>query len=720
MQAAPPGVAVNAAAPLPPQQALAVQPTSYHGKYTDLNADPFQGNYINFYNDFVGGTPPATLRDSIYRDGNVGTLIHILAHIRDPNANADDPGLIVAYHRLTRHDTRYGQVPKPYDNQGLAFFGDILDGQAPTTVTIPDVLFHQTTVVQTPSIALLHQAFHADPLVQNVGPYLAGTPDVDPVTSRKIMVVPNRYAAPFLTTGMPPRQAFLALEGMIQQEHQEVACAPLLEWLRLTLTTRTGAQASPITCTTPFVGPAFYNPQDQQEFLAYRISVLHQDFPHLRPGQLHNSAVLIAQGISDLTSEQRLARHEAHQQRALRDAKTTPAEHFGLILPRIMRLCQVANEADLPPIYAEIANTKKGKIRLALQTALEDTLGNLKYLEDFPVSTTLATKMVDISWHSNVKDNFSIGLNLFCLGTLDPSDMEDQRRLNHHADTISGGLASPSLLDVATLQDSKQDIYIPRSLAQLRFLVERAEAVWQVLLGAHHPLTVQHHLYRARLIADEQLLERVVPREPSMLMLVPALLGRVVQLEVNEWLTTQLKTDQAVPFSRLLEIFGELSRERPWEPTFPAAYINQPPLQYSSLSAGGGGGSVAGSALTAPTSAMTLSRQARGGASTAPTIVPADISAAPGNNIVRNVHYKDALFGTFKAMGIKSRTLKDNLKLRQVETPTNARGANMCITFHVVGVCNERCKFAADHGTHSDSEDATFQTWCTEHYKIIE
>ena len=704
-----------------PQPVPAVLATSYQGLYTDLTSDPFQGNYVNFYNDYVGGTPPAVLRDSIYRDGNVGTLIHVLAHIRDPNANVDDPGLIVAYHRLTRHDTRYGQVPKPYDNQGLAFFGDILDGQAPMTVTIPDVLFNQTAIVQTPSRALLHQAFNADHLAQSVGPFLAGTPDVDPVISRKIMVVPNRYAAPFLTTGMAPRQAYLSLEGMIQQEHQEIACAPLLDWLRLTLTTRSGAQAAPITCTTPFVGPTFYNPQDQQEFLAYRVTVLHQDFPQMRPGQLHNSAVLIAQGISDLTSEQRLARQEAHQQRALRDAKTTPAEHFGLILPRIMRLCQVTNEADLPPIYAEIANTKKGKIRLALQTALEDTLGNLKYLEDFPVSTTLATKMVDISWHSNIKDNFSIGLNLFCLGTLDPSDMEDQRRLNHHADTISGGLASPSLLDVATLQDSKQDVYVPRSLAQLRFLVERAEAVWQVLLGSHHPVTIQHHLYRVRLVADEQLLERVVPRDPSMLMLVPALLARVVQLEVNEWLTTQLKTDHAVPFTRLLDVFGELNRERPWEPSFPTAYINQPIVQYP---VSGGGGSVAGSALTSPTSAMTIARPGtRSVAPGAPGTAlppPSDISAAPGNNIVRNALYKDALFGTFKAMGIKSRTLKDNLKLRHVDTPTNTRGAKMCITYHVVGVCNERCKFAADHLAHSDTEDATFQSWCTEHYKIVE
>jgi hypothetical protein len=188
-------------------------------------------------------------------------------------------------------------------------------------------MFNQTTIVQTPSSALIHQAFTADPLVQTVGPYAAGTPDVDPVlVSRQIiMVVPNRYAAPFLSTGMALKQAFLALEGMIQHENQEIACAALLDWLHLTLTLRAGAQQSPITCTLPLTGPIFYSPLDQQDFLAYRISILHHDFPQLHPGQLHNSAVLIAQGLSDLTSKQRIARPEAQQQRIL---SATPRQHL--------------------------------------------------------------------------------------------------------------------------------------------------------------------------------------------------------------------------------------------------------------------------------------------------------------------------------------------------------------------------------------------------------
>ena len=31
-----------------------VHPTTYQGKYIDPTCDTFHGNYINFYNDFVG------------------------------------------------------------------------------------------------------------------------------------------------------------------------------------------------------------------------------------------------------------------------------------------------------------------------------------------------------------------------------------------------------------------------------------------------------------------------------------------------------------------------------------------------------------------------------------------------------------------------------------------------------------------------------------------
>jgi hypothetical protein len=117
MQAAPPLLPVLAtpgAAGLvlpPPAVPPAPQPTSYFERYSNPAYDKFLGNYVlNLYNKYaVGNHQPAPLRNNFYRDSNVGTGMHVLAHISNPQADPDDPGLIVLYHHLTRRDTGFGE-----------------------------------------------------------------------------------------------------------------------------------------------------------------------------------------------------------------------------------------------------------------------------------------------------------------------------------------------------------------------------------------------------------------------------------------------------------------------------------------------------------------------------------------------------------------------------------------------------------------------------------
>lgn len=719
------GAAANAAAyqaPPPPQQmapplmGLGVpqqQVTSYREFYGQPVADAFAGNYVNLYNEYsVGNTTPADLRNTIYRDGNTGTCLSVLIHVRDPQAAADDPGTIVGYHRLTRRDTRLGQTARPFDNQGLAFFGDVVNGQAPGTVVIPDALYNQLPVVQVPTDARLQQLEAAEPNETTYGPFAAGEPDVTPIATRGLVIVPNKYVAPFLTTGLRPKEAYRALKGMIQQDGNEVACAELLDWLRVTTTKRAPGQP-PRTVQAPLAAPVFANPGDQQAFAAYRLELMHRDLPSTQPGVHHNSAALIAQGITALTNEQRQARQEAEQHRLSRDAPKTAADYFGVLLDRVMRWCQVASERDLPPIYDVLANTKKGKVRVVLQTAVEDALANLKYLEDFPLSPPLATKIVELKWHSPIKDDFTVGLNIFCLGSLEDETMEDQRRINHHADTIASGDAAPALMDVATIHDGKHDVCIPKSFAQLRYCVERSQALWQVLLGPQHPVTHQHQLYRNLLIGHEKRLERTLTRDPTHRYLVPALLARVIQLEMNHWLDIQLRTAAPVPFYQLTDVFSDIERERNWEPSFPARYIQtEMPAPWKS----GPPQSTIVANTTATTAVSTLSNAS--GEGTLNMQANSHVTSAPRNTMVRNVSYRTASFEEFKALGIKIGRLKDRLKEKNVKLPSNAAGAPMCLAFHVLGYCNERCNSAKDHMAHTDTEDKALVSWCKEHFKL--
>jgi hypothetical protein len=722
MQAPPvPPAVLPAAQPAPPQFLQpnpATVPNSYLDRYLDARNDSFGGNYVNLYNDYlVGNTQPAPLRHAVYKTGNSGNLLHGLVHVRDPGALPDDPGTIVAVHRLVRHETLIGLVPKPFDNLGLAFYGDVINGQAPATVIIPDNWFNQTQPVQVPTHGLLTQAFAAHPDQQAFGPYQAGDPDVTPVTTRQLVLVPNQYVTPFLTTGFSPKDAYQILFGMVHQAGHQVACEPLLDWLRVTLTLRGGANPLPVTCVPPATPPAFATPGVQQEFSTYRLSTFHADFPHFQPGHQHNNAALIAQGLTAINDEQRLARQEAQQRQASQAALKTPAAYLGVLLDKLMRWCQVPSEADLPPLYTTLANTKKGRARVAIQTAVEEALRNLQYVEDFPVSTTLATKVQDLMWASPIPDNFTLGINLFGLGSPDTEAMAQQRQLNQHADALYGGEAAPSLLDIVAIQDSKQDVHIPKTFAQLRFLVERAEALWLVLLGTHHTVTQQYRAYRQYLGLNEHRVERIMTSDARMRHLVPALLARRVQLATNSWLNTQANVAMPVPHSNLLEIFLDIDFGKQWEAPFPAQYISNPgagPVATVSLN---GTASTAASTITFRSNAASTASSVLTG--TPPSVTPTTLTSTPRDtSIVRNMLYNDTVFGIYKAMNIKAKTLKDQLRARNVTYPLNARNGNMCLTYHVQGICNSGCRNAADHYNHSAAEDETFRAWCAQHYKL--
>ena len=694
---------------------LAHQPGSYLDLYLDPSSDAYAGNYVNLYLGYSpGANTPQDIRNSLYRDGSTGAFVNILVHVRDPNADPDDPGKIVAYHRLTRKDPRFGQPPSPHETIGLGFFGDIVNSQAPPTVVIPDGLFSTLAVTQVPTGARLQQLMAAQPDVSVFGPYLAGDNDVEPITTRAAMVVPNRYVTPLLTRGMTPKDAYLALNGMIQQDGNTVACEPLLDWLRTSLTRR-GAGLTPRTVVTPLAAPVFHDPQDQHDCTTYRVGLMHRDLPHTLPGVQHNSAVLIAQGISSLTQEQRIARQEATAHRQSKDAPKTPADYFGVLLERLMRWCQVDSEADLPPIYETLANTKKGKVRVVLQTAIEDTLSNLGYLEEFPLSATLAAKVTDLKWHSHLQDDFTVGLNIFCFGSMDDEAMEELRRINQHYDTITNSETAPSLVDVATLQDHKYDLFIPKTLAQLRYSVERSEALWQVLLGAQHPVTRQHRSYKSYLSLHEKRLERVVPRDPRQLHLVPALLARLVQVDVNQFLLDQSRSPAPLTFDRMTDVFADIARARQWEPHFPTRYLNDPNAitGYPSVPA-----NITASASATPSLADTsLTSPSTMPPSVAPPTAPAASNTASA--IVRNPNYNATLFGEYKAKGIKTGKLKAALHARgNVKIPRNSNNVAMCLPYHIIGMCNTRCHSVADHTPQSEADSNTLVAWCAEHYHL--
>jgi hypothetical protein len=66
-----------------------------------------------------------------------------------------------------------------------------------------------------------------------------------------------------------------------------------------------------------------------------------------------------------------------------------------------------------------------------------------------------------------------------------------------------------------------------------------------------------------------------------------------------------------------------------------------------------------------------------------------------------------------------------NLRVRDVlqragptnRVPTNNDGTEMCLSYHMKGVCNSNCSRHQDHKEHQASEDNAMVNWCERNYK---
>ena len=337
-------------------------------------------------------------------------------------------------------------------------------------------------------------------------------------------------------------------------------------------------------------------------------------------------------------------------------------------------------------------------LRSILQTAIEECLFTNEFVEDFPVSTALAGKILELSWHSVLPDDFSCGLNLFAVGSLEEDAVESQRQQNHQADLLTANNGTASLVEVTT---PKGDLTIPKTFAQLRYVIQRMFALCSVLLGPQHPLTVGYREFQEQVIRREKYLETVEPYDTSLRYMVPALVGRWLQLRTNVWVQTQAKSASRVPTPAFGQLFDQMTVQEQWEPRFPMRYMGTPTVKPFLHS------------IVTPTTEQMLAISA---------LTPAtgnDRTQTVGTKAttVRNDQYQDC-FQKFKAMGIRTAALRDHLKEKNIAPPKNNKGHEICLAWHVVGMCNTNCKRSGTHTTQAQTDEAALLTWCESHYNL--
>jgi hypothetical protein len=93
---------------------------------------------------------------------------------------------------------------------------------------------------------------------------------------------------------------------------------------------------------------------------------------------------------------------------------------------------------------------------------------------------------------------------------------------------------------------------------------------------------------------------------------------------------------------------------------------------------------------------------------------PSSLSSVPpvvDALVTRCKPYVEA-YSSFRAAGKRVREVMKTAHRDGHAFPQNDKGIDMCVSYHVKGVCNSNCGRAANHSPHSPEETARLLEWC--------
>ena len=190
-------------------------------------------------------------------------------------------------------------------------------------------------------------------------------------------------------------------------------------------------------------------------------------------------------------------------------------------------------------------------------------------------------------------------------------------------------------------------------------------------------------------------------------LLLPTRMVRWVQLRLDRWFRTQRLSATDLPAPNLVEIFEKIENEEQWFPQIPEEYLGQ-------------------LGCTNPRSLPAQAPRNVGAQLGLPRAAPPGVPGGPGGDeagqsIVRNGSY-NAAFERFKNLNIPistiRRRLRDNPNMRRPPASPVAANTEMCLAFHIKGLCNTRCGKAGDHVPHTEQQDTPLLSWCEECYTV--
>ena len=672
------------AAPILPVPASRNQ--SYVDYLNDISNDPYRDlptGYTDIMDVFAIGLnnqialPPAEVQSLVL--SAEGSMPLLLLH----------DGFIHCYLQPTQFRRRIGLPATSWDNRMFVTKGNLHNNQ-PITANWSSEYFHQVPAqILSPTVVTIQTAFAADPLQLMMGPYGQGDQGTELLRVRRTCYCPGAYAALILDTPVTPRTAFNLIYGQLSVDNKVNECEALVHFLQVALVATANNGPSPLQlATTPTA------PLGDRELVIHRTNILHRDFPMLDANLPRLQQNQIANRLGELVEDNRLHREAEKVQRDASRNKE-PVDLVGATgVAKLCRYQRVPDQSQLQPIYSRLASASRHNRLAELQWAVDAERSRLGYHRlNFIVTPSLLNMIVSVRWIMDHHDNITSGFQPYLFGDTTP---EESRTMSSLYQLVTSGQAAPTLQDAATLVTPSKPV-LPSHLFQSREMLQRMQIMFHVSMGINHPFSNNLSQFLRDFVDRESSLFWYVPKSPGYKLCMPLLTIHWIMLRTDHWFRTQAVSDIAIPPPNLGELFTDIELGKHWEPTLPTSLL----MTFQ--------GPVRPVPIPRPQSAPPT-QQGGGEPSGHPSGNPIP------NRIVHNENYKTAMFNTFKEMQVNHTALRNRITIRPPPSPHSTNGGEMCLSYHIKGMCNARCGRAEDHKSHTDAQDQPLVAWCNAHY----
>jgi hypothetical protein len=607
----------------------------------------------------------------------------------DP-ADLASPGQINVIHRLTYLSASFGGTTDPIIHDKVyGIVGDLMTGRQVAKVVVPPEAFDEGPATFIASDQVFNAATSSGTLPDTYGPYVTGAVDNRVTKTRSLCFITPHVAALILESASRTPRGILELLGpILDMAHY----GPMFNWLRVAQTVDDVGQS--LVTRSEFLSAPY-----REEVNHLIMTIVGHDLPMMGHAPIHQVGEQITNALGNFTATY-VAQNEAdrlHRIESSESSRMTIDKKFTFQADPLRNLLQVTSLSNAPSVWKVIADNPMKQARQVLQTALNETCYKL-HVKAPTVVQALARVIVDVSlWRcADGPDNVLQGLSLFHVLLRPSADERERMKAAASYDLAMSTGSSITSQDTFFFNNpgNVNTTWVEPLVAKTT--LKNMWALCTAIFGTVHTVTMGLHLALDRWDEYEMQLHTKYACSPdTWTMEVLYWFHR----QLSHWIDSQYHSKTPIPFE-VDSLFSNIFLGNIWSRGIPFDYM---PARL-----------IPSAASPSLISAITPPSVSPSTVSTAPTTSTASTEPRVDNTVYQPPSEKSARLTAFAALQ-HNRRLQTIISVAYTagnHVPKDASNEPFCMTYHILGRCNQTCRRIRNHRRLTDPEVASLATFC--------